>query len=74
MQVHAAQEELACDNEIFSWANEIAVLPPLVPGSPFTTVLSSVGQQYNNPEVNFAITTPSYYSPSTMPITLVWNH
>ena len=73
-RVHLVTGEIqvvASDNEIFSWANEIAILPPLIDGSPFTTVLSSVGQQYNNPEVNFAITTPSYFSPSPMPITVV---
>ncbi len=64
-------QELACDNEIFSWANEIAALPPLYPSLRYTTILSSVGQQYNNPDVNAAITTPSYFSPSRMPLTHV---
>lgn len=64
-------QSIVSDNETFSWANEIAVLPPLIDGSPFTTVLSSVGQQYNNPEVNSDITTPSYFAPSPMPVTIV---
>lgn len=64
---------VACDNDIFSWANEIATLPPLLPGSVLTTVISSVGQQYNNPEVNFAITSPSYFSPSRIPATYALN-
>lgn len=75
-RVHLATGEvqmLVCDNEIFNWANEIAALPPLIPGSPLTTILSSVGQQQNNPEVNFAISTPSYYAPSRMPITVTTN-
>lgn len=64
---------VACDNEIFSWAGEIAALPPLIAGSPVTTIASSVGQEYNNPDVNFAITSPSYFSPSRIPVTLALN-
>lgn len=64
---------VACDNEIFSWANEIATLPPLLSVSLVTHVVSSVGQQYNNPEVNFAITSPSYFSPSRIPVTHALN-
>lgn len=66
-------QELVCNNTIFSWASEIAVLPPYLPGSPVTTVLSSVGQQYNNPEVNAAISSPQYFAPSRMPVTFVLN-
>lgn len=68
-----AIQMVACDNSIFSWANEIATLPPLLPGSAVTTVISSVGQQYNNPEVNSAITSPSYFSPSRVPVTFALN-
>jgi hypothetical protein len=64
---------VACNNSIFSWANEIATLPPLLEGSLVTHVVSSVGQQYNNPEVNFAITSPSYFSPSRIPVTHTLN-
>lgn len=60
---------LACDNVIFNWANEIAAIPPLIPGSPVTWILSSVGQQQNNPEVNAAIAEPNYFAPSRMPVT-----
>jgi len=75
VNVHTGSIELlACDNHVLSWANEISVLPPLVTGSPLTTLLLSVGQQYNNPDVNAAITTPSYFSPSRMPIFVTTNH
>jgi hypothetical protein len=66
-------QPLACDNEIFNWTNEIAALPPFITGSPFTSILSSVGQQQNNPEVNAAIMSPSYFAPSRMPITVTTN-
>lgn len=69
-----AVELLTCDNHVLSWANEIAVLPPFVPGSPLTTLILSVGQQYNNPDVNAAITVPSYFAPSRLPVFVTTNH
>jgi hypothetical protein len=68
-------QELACDNETFAWANEISVLPPLISGSPLTTILSSVGQEYNNPDVNVLLGGVShYFAPSPLPITITSNH
>ncbi|MCC6563611.1 hypothetical protein IT087_01835 [Candidatus Uhrbacteria bacterium] len=67
-----AVQELACDNETFAWANEVSVLPPLVPGLGITTILSSVGQEYNNPDVNALLNgVPRYFAPSPLPVTLV---
>lgn len=63
---------VAADNTVYSWANEISVLPPLVAASPLTTVLSSVGQEYNNPDVNALLGgVPRYFAPSRMPVVVV---
>ena len=65
-------ETVARDNRIYSWANEISVLPPLVNQSPLTTVLSSVGQEYNNPDVNALLNgVPRYFAPSNLPFVVV---
>ncbi|MCK9361494.1 hypothetical protein M0Q28_04700 [Patescibacteria group bacterium] len=67
-----AVQELACDNETFAWANEISALPPIIPGLGVTTILSSVGQEYNNPDVNALLNgVPRYFAPSPLPVTLV---
>jgi hypothetical protein len=63
---------VARDNRIYAWANEISVLPPLINGSPFTTILSSVGQEYNNPDVNALLGgVPRYFAPSNLPLVIV---
>lgn len=60
---------VARDNSVYAWANEISVLPPLVPRSPLTTILSSVGQEYNNPDVNaLLLGVPRYFAPSRLPL------
>lgn len=66
---------VAANNDIFAWANEITALPPIFPNSPFTSILSSVGQEYNNPDVNSLLGGQSrYFAPSPMPISVVLNH
>jgi hypothetical protein len=63
---------VARDNSVYAWANEISVLPPLIPRSPFTTILSSVGQEYNNPDVNALLFgVPRYFAPSRLPLVVV---
>jgi hypothetical protein len=62
-------QDVACDVGIYNWANEISVLPPMIHGSCFTTILSSVGQEYNNPDVNGLLEGVSrYFAPSPMPV------
>jgi hypothetical protein len=69
-----ALQVVAKSNDVFDWANEISVLPP-----PFahidlgaTWILSSMGQEENNPDVNVLLNgTSRYVSPSLMPITIV---
>jgi hypothetical protein len=63
-----AIEVVASDNELYSWANEISVLPPLLSDGRWTWILSSVGQEYNNPDVNVLLGgVSSYFAPSPMP-------
>ncbi len=66
---------VASDNTVYSWANEISALPPLLNASPLTTIISSVGQEYNNPDVNALLNGVSrYFSPSRMPFVVVGQH
>jgi hypothetical protein len=63
---------VAADNSVYSWTNEISALPPLVDASPFTTIISSVGQEYNNPDVNALLNgVPQYFAPSRLPLVVV---
>lgn len=64
-------EVIAKTNTCFDWTFEIAPLPPLVPNSPFTSILSSLGQGPNDPALNMSLMGQiSYVAPSLMPITL----
>ena len=70
-----AIELLACDNTIYSWANEISALPPLASNGNVTWILSSVGQEYNNPDVNVLLGGVSqYFAPSPLPIVAIWDY
>jgi hypothetical protein len=67
-------EVVASDNTLYSWANEISVLPPLASDGRLTWVLSSVGQEYNNPDVNILLGgESSYFAPSPMPVVAIFD-
>lgn len=69
--VSGVTEIVAQSNQLFDWANEISVVPLGGPNSRVTAVLSSVGQEHNNPDVNVLLGgVSSYVAPSPMPITL----
>jgi hypothetical protein len=64
-------EVVAKSNTCFDWTYEIAALPPLVASSPFTSILSSLGQGPNDPALNMNLMGAlSYVAPSLLPITL----
>jgi hypothetical protein len=65
-------EEIAKSNTCFDWTFEISALPPIWPNSPFTNILSSMGQGPNNPELNMALQGQiSYVALTLMPITFI---
>jgi hypothetical protein len=67
-----AVEVVARTNTCFDWTYEITTLPPLVPGSPLTHVMSSVGQGPNNPDINLTLNgQQAYVGPSIVPVTVV---
>lgn len=59
----------------FAWANEVSALPPILPGSPLTTMASSFGQEFRNPDVNRLLPQdqPGKYQPTPFVVTLVSN-
>jgi hypothetical protein len=64
-------EVIAKTNTCFDWTFEIAALPPLIPNSPFTSILSSVGQGPNDPGLNMALMGQlAFVAPALMPVTL----
>lgn len=58
-------QEVARSNELYDWTSNLSVLPPLG-HAPFTVVLSAMGQEENNPDVNVLIVRPQYVSPSLL--------
>jgi hypothetical protein len=71
-----AVQTVAKSNEVFDWANEISVLPSpfgvLDDVLPLTWIVSSVGQEHNNPDVNVLLGgVPTYVNPSLMPVTII---
>lgn len=62
-------ELVRCDREFFAWTNEVSSAPS-VTGLPVSNVLPSVGQEYNNVNLNMLITLgtwPGVYFSSRMP-------
>jgi hypothetical protein len=73
--VTGAVEVVARSNSVYDWTNEISVVPTPAFLAGFTQVLSSVGQEYNNPDVNVLLNgVSSYVAPAPMPIAIVDNH
>ena len=58
-------QEVARSNEIYDWTSNLSVLP-LEGNEPFTVVLSAMGQEENNAEVNVLLSTPQYVAPSLL--------
>lgn len=58
-----------CDADFFSWTNEVASSPSFTGFSGLSKILPSVGQEYNNPNLNFliALGTPRAYFAARMP-------
>ena len=67
-----AIEVVARSNTCFDWAYELTTLPPLRAGDPNTTVMSSVGQGPNNPDINQALGgRHTFVGPAIVPVTVV---
>lgn len=65
------QQVVAKSNDCFDWTYEIAPLPPLVPGSPLTHIISSVGQAPNDGLVNGLLQGQStFVAPTPVPFTI----
>jgi hypothetical protein len=58
-------QEVARSNKLYDWTSNLSVLPPLG-NAPFTIVLSAMGQEENNPDVNILLTAPQYVAPSLL--------
>ena len=58
-------QEVARSNELYDWISNVSVLPPLG-NAPFTIVLSAMGQEENNPDVNVLLTAAQYVAPSLL--------
>ena len=63
-------QEVARSNTLYDWTSNLSVLPG--PGNaPFSVVLSAMGQEENNPEVNVLLTEPQFVSPSLLTVVIV---
>ncbi len=64
-----AVQLVKCDAEFFAWTNEVSSTPSFFGFSGISKILPSVGQEYNNPNLNFLISlgTPRSYFVSRMP-------
>lgn len=63
-------QEVARSNTLYDWTSNVAVLPP-IDRLPVTLVLSAMGQEENNPEVNVLLTEPQYVGPSLLTLVAV---
>ena len=63
-------QEVARSNTLYDFTNNVAVLPP-IDDLPVTLVLSAMGQEENNPEVNVLLTEPQYIGPSLLTLVAV---
>lgn len=63
-------QEVARSNTLYDWTSNLSVLPS--PGNaPFSVVLSAMGQEENNPEVNVLLMEPQFVSPSLLTVVIV---
>jgi hypothetical protein len=63
-------QEVARSNTLYDWTSNLAVLPP-IGDLPLSFVLSAMGQEENNPEVNVLLTEPQYVGPSLLTLVAV---
>ena len=63
-------QEVARSNRLYDWTSNLAVLPPL-DDRPVSLVLSAMGQEENNPEVNVLLSEPQYVGPSLLTLVAV---
>jgi hypothetical protein len=63
-------QEVARSNTLYDWTSNLAVLPP-IDGLPVSLVVSAMGQEENNPEVNVLLTEPQYVGPSLLTLVAV---
>jgi hypothetical protein len=63
-------QEVARSNTLYDFTSNLAVLPP-IDGLPISLVLSAMGQEENNPEVNVLLTEPQYVAPSLLTLVAV---
>jgi hypothetical protein len=63
-------QEVARSNTLYDWTSNLAVLPP-IDDLPVSLVLSAMGQEENNPEVNVLLTEPQYVGPSLLTLVAV---
>jgi hypothetical protein len=63
-------QEVARSNTLYDWTSNLAVLPP-IGDLPVSLVLSAMGQEENNPEVNVLLTEPQYVGPSLLTLVAV---
>src|SRR5262245_36961226 len=55
-------------NELLDWTSNIAVLPPRHAAN-YTTIIASVGQEENNPELNMLLVgVPAFVAPTPIPL------
>jgi hypothetical protein len=59
---------VASSNSVLDWTSNLAALPP-VGGVPVTTIVATLGQEENNPDVNaFVCGVPSYVPATLVPV------
>lgn len=63
-------QEVARSNTLYDWTSNLAVLPP-IDDLPISLVLSAMGQEENNPEVNVLLSEPQYVRPSLLTLVAV---
>lgn len=60
---------MKCDRDYFAWTNEVSSAPSIT-GLPVSNILPSVGQEYNNANLNMLVALglrPEVYFASRMP-------
>jgi hypothetical protein len=63
-------QEVARSNTLYDFTSNLAVLPP-IDGLRVSLVVSAMGQEENNPEVNVLLTEPQYVGPSLLTLVAV---
>ena len=64
------RQEIARSNTLYDLTSNLAVSPP-IDDLPVSLVLSAMGQEENNPEVNVLLVEPQYVGPSLLTLVAV---